>query len=708
MAAPVRVPLRIDYLTLDQALKQQAYTAPGGRAELWQGASVCEYFRAANPRFSHNGTTVTLETDGDLSVGIAVGGRCVSPVKWSGIVELDSIPYLTPALALKFRVININLYNPQHQKTLLAGRGFDLVKSYLIPRFEDFSFDLKPGLMQLEDLVQQAATPAVADRVKTALATLRPIRTVVVENNAVRLTLELTVPEVSTASPLMTGPAPPLTPAQVAAWQTTLDNWDAFMVFAVKQLGLTVDDPLIRQRLFDVLMDSRYRLVAALAQPRDLSAGPDPVRILFLHVWTQLGQIVRTAAQRGLLHTRSLEFLSFISAGDALFALDQAAPALGMRVSAGDLRRLARIMAPQTNGNPLAYSFDEDPQLQQLFGVTAPAETPGPVEMPAAATTTAPAGVVPATPAPPATTPSPAASSTMAPAPTSVAPSPAAPPTPSAPVSSGVMAPTPASVTEPPPAAPVPDTPELAPSVAPAPKTAPVPAPAAASSPLSMLWLAPDLLGPEEAFASENSLASELLSLGKKLKLVVVSQSNMIDYQRNVSSLLTLTAERQLQDDDAPGAKNLKTYVLLMRATAWQESCWRQFTLRDGRIRYLESSTGDIGLMQVNKYVWRGLFKLPRLEWDVVYNAGAGGEILMKLMRGAIAKGVERQGESEALARSTYAAYNGGPDAYNRWRRDEPRQTRAIDRSFREKYRAINQNRSFNIMTCAADWGGSH
>ena len=57
--------------------------------------------------------------------------------------------------------------------------------------------------------------------------------------------------------------------------------------------------------------------------------------------------VVRTAAARGQLGDRALEFLSFVSAGDALMAFDQAAPALGARISAADLRRLARIMAPQ-------------------------------------------------------------------------------------------------------------------------------------------------------------------------------------------------------------------------------------------------------------------------------------------------------------------------------------------------------------------------
>jgi hypothetical protein len=381
-AATVKIPLRIDYLTLDQALRQQLYTGPGGRAEIWKGASVCEALNATNPRFGHEGTAAMLETDAELSLGVAVGGKCVSPVHWSGIIQVDALPYVTSGLALKFHVTDINLYDQHHQKTLLVGRGFDLIKGSVIPAVQGFSFDLKPALVQLEELVREAAAPEVAERVKAALASLRPLSPAIVEPGDILLTLEMAVPEVPHA-PMASGPAPPLTPAEIAAWQTTLDNWDAFTVFAIKQLGLTVNDPRIRDQLFSLLMESRYRLAAALARPENLSSGPDPVRILFLATWTRLGQIVREAAQHGLLRNRALEFLDFISAGDALFALDQAAPALGIRVSADDMRRLARIMAPTSTGNPLTYDYNVDPQLQELFGLTEPAATAGPLELPA-------------------------------------------------------------------------------------------------------------------------------------------------------------------------------------------------------------------------------------------------------------------------------------------------------------------------------------
>ncbi len=559
-------------------------------------------------------------------------------------------PYVGADLAIKFRVTDINLYNSKHEKSVLVGHGFDLIKGTLIPRLETFSFDLKTPLHQIEELALAAAAPEVAERVRSALSTLRPKSAVVPEDDALRLALVLNVEEAATPKP--TGPAAPLSPREVAAWQTMLDNWDAFMVFAIKQLGGASTDERMRKQLFELLLDNRYRLVQALAQP-ETSMGPDPVRLLFLEDWSRLHAIIQSAARGGMLGDHALEFLSFVTAGDALFALDQAAPALGMRISADDLRRLAHTMAPQYTADPLAFSYDTDPQLQQMFGVIEPLKSPGPVESPVA----------------------------EEPSTGSFSVSPSA--TPGALISPLSPAPTPA------------------PSL---PESVPVPtmAPIAVPSPRAMIEILPRLLGPADAEAAEDPLADQILSIGAALKGVVVSEENAPAYERSVETLLALTTERE-SDDDRLEPRKRRNYLILMKATAWQESCWRQFVRTNGRVRFLQSDTGDIGMMQVNKHVWRGLYSIPRLEWDIVYNTGAGAEILMRLMRGAAARARSKPVDPSAeIARATYAAYNGGPNSYDRWRRtDEPAELRQIDDAFQAKYRAIAGGETIDILHCS-------
>jgi hypothetical protein len=184
----------------------------------------------------------------------------------------------------------------------------------------------------------------------------------------------------------------------------------------------------------------------------------------------------------------------------------------------------------------------------------------------------------------------------------------------------------------------------------------------------------------------------------------VVNQGNVDQYTHDLGALLDAAATSEIADEQ-PDPALRPTYRVMVRAAAWQESCWRQFVLARGRVRYLESSTHDVGLMQVNRYVWRGFYNIRHLEWDIAYNAGAGSQILARLIIRAAGK-TPRGGDFDALARSAYAAYNGGPDKLNRWRRaDEPHDKRLIDEAFWQKYRALGEGQSVDILKCEAEWG---
>jgi hypothetical protein len=626
-ASEVKVPLVIDYLAMTAALKSQIYTGPGERAEFWQGTDQCQYLEGQNPRFSPEPDgTLALATDATLALGLGIASHCVNPVTWSGIVKLDTVPYVA-GLTLKLRVSDINLYKPDGAKSLLIGHGFDLIKGQIIPKLETFSFDLQEPIRDLDGLFEQALPPDAAANLRTALATLHLEPQVTAGADGLGVTLALALPEGSGSTD--SASTAPLSPAEIAAWQDQLDNWDAFLVFAIKQLGLTLPDKQVRDQLFTLLMDSRYRLVQALASGQ-AAGGPDPVRLLFLDDWTRLRDIVKSAARSGSFGNRTLQFLSFISAGDALFAFDQATPALGVRISAGDLRRLARIMAPDVTADPLNFTFDEDPGLQQLFGIAQPFELPGPIPD---ADTIPPPGL----------------------APTSI-PSPAAP------------------------------------------------------SPGSFLSLPAHLLESAAAFAADSRpTPPQLITLGRRLTPVVVNSNNADHYRTDLAQLLSITAQRE-GDAAVLSSSYHDLFLVMVKSVAWQESCWRQFVHVGPRVTYLESSTGDIGLMQVNKHIWRGLYSIPRLQWDIIYNASAGGDILVRLMQAAINREASnRRDPAVAVVRSTYCAYNGGPAAYARWRvPTEPDRLKQIDDTFWDRFRVTAAGQSFDILQCAADWNRLH
>jgi hypothetical protein len=649
-AAQVRIPMTIDYLTLREALKRKLYTAPGGRAQLWNGLDECQFLYAENPEFSRATTggaaTVKLETANSLGLGVAMGSQCVGAIQWSGIVEALGVPYIAPGLQLKFHFTDLNVYDAAHQKSQIVSQGFDLIKGYLIPRLNDFSYDLNPSVKQLAAMVTDSIPADAADRLRTAIASLTAEPNIVALDDGVRVTLVMTVPDVpAPAANPGAAASVPTTPAELKAFQDTLDQWDAFLVFSIKQLGDSVGDQQFREQLLQILLDSRYRLVQALNNP-SAAAGPDPVRLIFLDEWTQLHDAVRAAARRGMLGAHALEFMSFISAGDALFALDQAAPALGMRISAADLRRLAHIMAPGASGDPLQFNYGEDRDMKKLFSVPEPPRSRHPIEE------------------------------------EDVPPSaPGAPPNASGPTAT------------------------------------PKPGPSARLFPFPRVkGLGVRLLSffsLREADAAEDNGGMQITRLqdvGDRLYRLVANEENADAYRHDMGLLLNLSAAYRLSQVtagmDALDTDNGRVYVTLVSSTAWQESCWRQFVMVGDRIRWLESATGDIGLMQVNKHVWRGFYDIERLKWDVLYNAGAGCEILARMMQFAAISQPKFDPVliSSHLARSAYAGYNGGPGACNRWRRREPPALKQIDSSFLEKYHAIENGTQIDILNCAHSW----
>lgn len=182
----------------------------------------------------------------------------------------------------------------------------------------------------------------------------------------------------------------------------------------------------------------------------------------------------------------------------------------------------------------------------------------------------------------------------------------------------------------------------------------------------------------------------------------VPEKSKLDVYLPKVASLLQRTAAKTLQQQKLQQAHR-DLYEKLVLATAWQESCWRQFVVLNKRIEPLISSSGDIGLMQVNERVWRGFYDLQKLRWDINYNSASGAEILLSYMvKYALKNGEQNQpGGVANLARASYSAYNGGPSQVSRYRRSGvAKPHREIDRLFWEKYLQVDAGKALNVGRC--------
>lgn len=578
----VDVPLVLDHAFLRRALLEQVYTLEGDSTRVWDDGSGCNVLILSNPRADAVDGRLRVTSDGRARVGTAIGDRCLNALDWSGTVEVLEEPVLDPAApVVHFRVVDSHLYGAGGRKRV-TGTLWDWVKQSVHPRMEAVTIDLRQPIDELRGFLPSVLPDG--DAARRLLDSLR-LGDVRVVEAGVRLDLRFEVAEATLVEEeLPPGPEPTLSAEELARWNAAWDEWDAFVTFVAKQAA--GDAPAAqRAALLDVLIEARFDILAALAPAHP--GAPDPVRPLFVATWTRLAPVLRDISL-GLPGESALRYLSFITAADALRGIDALGPASGLDISADGLRRLARMIAPSTPEDPLAYSEAVDPELRARFGFGAPL---------------------------------------------------------------------------PPPAAnPIVD--------------------------LSWLW-------PARAWADD---------LAGRLNRWVPTRADLDQYLPLARELLNRTAEDALQQK--PLEEQFQPlYRRLVLATAWKESCWRQFVRVNGRVRPMLSAAGAVGIMQVLPRVWRGFYEVNGLQQDIAYNARAGAEILMHYLRDyAIKRGEHTAtGSLDNLARATYAVYNGGPGHLRRYRQaSTKRSLRDIDAAFWEKYKRVRDGEELAVAEC---WG---
>jgi hypothetical protein len=586
-AVEVTFPLTIDYDMLRTALRKHLGEETGGTLELWRTADGCGTFVVKDPVLAPADGRLRITGPASATAGLPVLGWCLASISWNGHAEIVARPELGHDWQLRFRDVDFRLHDTAGRPATVATRLWTVIRDWSVAELESFSFDLGPPVEEVRALLRSFSAPSSG--LAAALRTLRP-RELAVEPDVVRLRVALDLPP---APPTPAAPERALTRAELAQWEAILDYWDGFLSFLVKDLAAGAG-PETRTELLDLLLTARREVMAVAA--RGPEPGVDPVRPLFLRLWERLRDIMRRTGGKDGDETRALRYVVFLAAGDALTAIEAAAPAAGLDFSADGLRRLARTLAPSYAGDPLEYSTAPDPRLQELFKIRDPDAPPR-------------------------------------------------------------------RIRRKPPAAP-------------------------------RSWLEP-WLGPRVAVADE---VDEWRELTERLDRWVPTPDELAAYREIVERLLMLAAERSF-DGEALDERFEPLFRDLVKAVAWQESCWRQFVRTRAGVVPIQSSTGDVGMMQINVRVWRGFFNPVKLRWNAGYNAGAGTEILWLLLgRYGVREARERLADA---ARSSYSAYHGGPRRYRRYRLpDTSPEMRLVDQAFWEKYQAVSSGQAGHRVLC--------
>lgn len=168
-------------------------------------------------------------------------------------------------------------------------------------------------------------------------------------------------------------------------------------------------------------------------------------------------------------------------------------------------------------------------------------------------------------------------------------------------------------------------------------------------------------------------------------------------FLEKTTSLLTSQTEKRLQETRIPKARH-GMYRRVALTTAWQESCFRQFVEKNDDITYLRSyNQTSVGIMQINERVWRGIYDLQKLRWDIAYNAMTGCEILELYFNRYAMPWMNRHPDTDwdddFLAGMLYAMYSGGPGHLEKYvhRRTQSGSSYLSDRLFQEKWEWVKK-----------------
>lgn len=145
----------------------------------------------------------------------------------------------------------------------------------------------------------------------------------------------------------------------------------------------------------------------------------------------------------------------------------------------------------------------------------------------------------------------------------------------------------------------------------------------------------------------------------------------------------------------------------MLMATAWQESCFRQFHVKNKKLTYLLSyNQSSVGVMQINERIWRGIYNRNQLRWDIRYNARAGAEILTLYLRQYINREkkvitLSSKPNKRFLAVWLYSLYNGGPAQLKKLpKRYKKKQLYKSENLFLAKYDQVQGENWMNLVKC--------
>jgi hypothetical protein len=364
LAETVAIPVSLTYPQLRFLVVQEMFKGPESTARFVLDDTGCAVVTYSEPHLAAEGQLLRVDVATLATIGITTTDGCATIGYWKGRTVVKGKPVLVDGqpLSAEFRLQTAELYDQQGHR--LSGTPvLQASEERLHQAMSKLRIDLSPEADRLKEWLPSVLPRYSADRLAGMVDSLR-IGHISVQPEGLDVRLIIDVDKIP-----QEGPEPALNAVEMAQLEHTYRSWDAFLTFVVKQAAAATQSEALRSALLEILLDARYEIKAVLVA--DARSGTDPVKKLFVRSWQRLEPVMREISVQAP-EQNPVPFLSFMTAADALMALERLGPGAGLDISTDGLRRLARLLNDNPSLDPLQFLDEIDPELQNLFNFGIP------------------------------------------------------------------------------------------------------------------------------------------------------------------------------------------------------------------------------------------------------------------------------------------------------------------------------------------------
>ena len=333
-AREVVVPVPLDYRLIRNVLITELYTGEGQTARLWKDGKQCSFLDLSNPEIAGENQQVKIANDVHAQFGAKMGGKCMTLVKWNGILETLQKPTLDKTgNVLSFPVSSIHAFDKNGQN-LNIEQLQELLQKVVAPKLADLKIDLNKSRGDIVKTLLPYVSAEDSEQLNDSVNSLR-FNSVKTDAKSILLNLGFTA---NLKTPLHK-PAPVLSETELQQWQSVWQSWQASLDKAISQAPLEGDLAASRDTLRDILQKAGKAFEQGLS--RDSTEGHDPVRAFIHDSWDELGPLLRNVSKQ-FPGAEGLRYLTLIAATDLMHELEAIGSPFGLEISSNGLRKIAR------------------------------------------------------------------------------------------------------------------------------------------------------------------------------------------------------------------------------------------------------------------------------------------------------------------------------------------------------------------------------